>query len=62
MSTAIPPPAVVKQHGADILGAEDFKNDKRMQGFAHHIGDILFVVADTLQPKSFDELLQTGFN
>ena len=54
--------AVVKQHGADILGAEDFKNYKRMQDFAHHIGDILHLVADTLQPKSFDELLQTGFH
>jgi internalin A len=54
--------AELKQHGADILGAEDFKNYKRMQDFAHHIGDILYVVADTLQPKAFDELLQIGFN
>lgn len=51
----------VKQHGADILGAEDFKNYKRMQDFAHHIGDILYVVADTLQPKEFDELVKIGF-
>lgn len=52
---------LAKQHGANLLGAEDFKNYKRMQDFAHHIGDILFVVADTLQPKTFEELLQTGF-
>jgi internalin A len=51
----------VKQHGADILGAEDFKNYKRMQDFAHHIGDILYAVADTLQPKEFDELVKIGF-
>jgi hypothetical protein len=33
-----------------------------MQDFAHKIGDILYVVADTLQPKEFDELVQIGFN
>jgi hypothetical protein len=41
--------AMVKEHGADILGAEDFKNYKRLQDFAHHIGDILYVAADAPQ-------------
>jgi internalin A len=53
--------AIVKQHGASILGDEDFRNYKRMQDFAHHIGDILHAVADTLQPQDFDQLVQHGF-
>lgn len=47
--------------GADILGLEDFRNDKHMQDFAHHGGDILYVMADTLQAKDFDELGRHSF-
>lgn len=52
---------VIKAHGADILGAKDFKNYKHMQDFARHVGNILYVMADTLQAKDFDELMHHGF-
>nr|WP_277624180.1 leucine-rich repeat domain-containing protein [Undibacterium sp. TS12] len=50
----------IKEHGADLLGAEDFKNYKRMQDFYSHIGDILSLVADTLLPNNFEELVKHG--
>jgi internalin A len=53
--------ALVKEHGADILGESDFQRYKLMQDFAHRVGDILALIADTLLPKDFDELTQHGF-
>ena len=32
-----------------------------MQDFAHRVGDILALIADTLLPKDFEELVQSGF-
>jgi internalin A len=52
---------LVKEHGADILGASDFQQYKLMQDFAHRVGDILALIADTLLPKDFDDLEQSGF-
>jgi internalin A len=52
--------ALVKAHGADLLGIEDFRSYKLMQDFAHRVGDILYLVADTLQPRTIDDLLDFG--
>ena len=43
--------ALVREHGADLLGEADFKRYKLMQDFAHRVGDILALIADTLQPR-----------
>ncbi|MCX6848316.1 MAG: hypothetical protein NTY98_05305 [Verrucomicrobia bacterium] len=53
--------ALVKEHGADFLAVSDFQQYKLMQDFAHRVGDILEVIADTLLPKDFDELTQHWF-
>jgi internalin A len=53
--------ALVKQHGADLLGADDFRRYKLMRDFAFHVGDILGLVMDTLQPRTLDELEKFTF-
>ncbi len=53
--------AVVREHGADLLGQADFKRYKLMQDFAHRVGDMLALIADTLQPADFEELKKHGF-
>lgn len=52
--------ALVKAHGASLLGEEDFRRYKLMQDFAHRVGDILCVVADILRPRNIDELMEYG--
>jgi internalin A len=51
----------VRAEGADLLGQADFGRYKLMQDFAHRIGDILSLIADTLLPRDFDQLLASGF-
>lgn len=53
--------ALVKQHGADLLGADDFRRYKLMRDFAFHVGDILGLVMDTLQPKTLAEFEKFTF-
>jgi internalin A len=53
--------AIVKSHGATVLGEADFHQYKLMQDFAHRVGDILFVINDTLKPREFAEFLEHGF-
>jgi internalin A len=53
--------AVVREHGPDLLGQADFKRYRLMQDFAHHVGDMLALIADTLQPSDFDQLKEYGF-
>jgi internalin A len=53
--------ALVKQHGADLLGADDFRRYKLMGDFAFRVGDILSLVMDTLQPKTLDEFEKFNF-
>jgi len=53
--------ALVREEGADLLGEADFKRYKLMQDFAHHVGDVLALIADTLQPTDFDQLVKYGF-
>ena len=47
--------------GTHFLGEADFKSYKLMRDFAHRVGDILATIADTLQPKDFEELKARGF-
>jgi len=44
-----------------LLGKADFERYRLMQEFAHHVGDVLALIADTLLPKDFDELIKHGF-
>jgi len=53
--------ALVREEGADLLGEADFKRYKLMQDFAHCVGDVLALIADTLQPTDFDQLVKYGF-
>ncbi len=32
-----------------------------MQDFAHHVGDMLALIADTLLPRDFEQLVTYGF-
>lgn len=50
-----------KTHGADILAVSDFQQYKLMQDFAHRVGDILALIADTVLPRDFAELVRSGF-
>jgi internalin A len=54
--------ALVKEHGIDILGEKDAHQHRLMKKFAGEIGDILATVADTLQPRDFDEFVTYGFS
>jgi hypothetical protein len=51
----------VREHGPTLLGETDFKRYKLMQDFAHRVGDVLALIADTLQPTDFDQLVAYGF-
>ena len=53
--------ALVKEHGANLLGESDFQKYKLMQDFAHRVGDILALIADTLLPKDIEQLIEHGF-
>jgi hypothetical protein len=46
---------------AKELGERDFKAFRATQDFAHHVGDILALFADTLSPLSFEDFLKYGF-
>jgi hypothetical protein len=51
----------VREHGPTVLGEMDFKCYKLMQDFAHRVGDVLALIADTLQPTDLDQLIAYGF-
>jgi internalin A len=44
-----------------LLVESDFQAFRLMQDFAHHVGDILALFADTLLPRTFDDFLKYGF-
>ena len=52
----------LKRKGSGHMAAKDFKKFKLMQDFAHHVGDILALFADTLLPRTFDDFLRYGFD
>jgi hypothetical protein len=47
---------IINRYGVEILGEDDIKQFKLMKGFTGRVSDILAMVADRLQPRSFDEL------
>ena len=49
------------EHGADLLGETDFKRYKLMQDFSHRVGDMLALIADTLNPQDFQQSVDYGF-
>jgi hypothetical protein len=54
--------ALVRQYGYDILGERDAHQHRLMKKFANEIGDILWTVADTLNPSDFEEFKKYGFS
>jgi hypothetical protein len=54
--------ALVKEHAADILDDQDFAQFKLMGDFYRHMPDVLATMFDTVQPRSFEELVQYGFD
>jgi len=54
--------SAIQEHGAEILGVEDFKAFKRMDEFARHVGDILATVADVIHARRFEDLEAYGFD
>jgi internalin A len=53
--------SLVRKKGAHLLGEAGFKRYRLMQDFAHHVGDMLALIADTLLPRDFEELQRYGF-
>ena len=51
----------LKPHVSD-LGGRDLLLWHRMRTFYHEVGDILAALADTVQPRRFDEFLSWGFD
>jgi internalin A len=54
--------ALVKTHGATFLGESGMTEYRRIAMFVQQVADILYLVADTLLPKEFEELLNSGFH
>ena len=48
--------AAINEHGANVLGEEDFKAFKLMNEFAGRVGDILAMFANVIHPRKFDDL------
>ena len=44
--------ALVRRKAQSLLSEADFKRYKLMQDFAHRVGDVLALIADTLQPRT----------
>jgi internalin A len=54
--------ALIKVHGFTILGDTGAKEFNLMNRFANDVVDILKTLTDTIQPRSFDELVQYGLD
>jgi internalin A len=52
----------LKELGVDTIGERDFRAFKLMDGFRHHVGDILATMADIVQPRTFEDFLKYGFD
>jgi internalin A len=50
-----------RKHGASVLGERDFAKFKLMHDFVNHVGDILAMFANIVQPRSFEDLKKYGF-
>jgi internalin A len=53
--------ALLREHGPSVMGADDFARYKLMKDFALHVGDILGLVMDTLQPQTLEEFERFSF-
>ncbi|HME24943.1 MAG TPA: leucine-rich repeat domain-containing protein [Acetobacteraceae bacterium] len=53
--------ALIKEHGGEIVGSQDFERFKLMGDFYRNVPDILATMFDTVQPHNFEELVQHGF-
>jgi internalin A len=54
--------ALLKEHGPSVIGGSDFTRFRQMQEFALHVGDILGLVMDRLQPQTLEEFEAFGFD
>jgi hypothetical protein len=45
-----------------ILGDADFRSFRLMEDFARHVGNILVLFADAVQPQTFEEFLRYGLD
>jgi internalin A len=52
--------AAIKKSASETIGVQDFAQFKLMGDFYRHVGDILYTMFDTIQPHSFEELVQFG--
>jgi internalin A len=53
---------MIKEDGGEIVGTQDFARFKLMADFYRHVPDILATIFDTVQPHSFEQLVQHGFD
>ena len=54
--------ARVKNGALRSLGELGYRDFKRIERFYTNVGDILTIVADTLQPRSFNDLVDYAFD
>jgi internalin A len=54
--------ALNKQHGISILGTEGLQELYAMMRFYQHVTDILGLIATTVRPRTFEDLLRYGFD
>jgi internalin A len=54
--------AELKATDPSLLGESDFRTFRLMQDFAHHVGDILALFADSLLPRAFEDFVKFGFD
>lgn len=52
--------ALIRNHGGEIIGDQDFAHFKMMCDFYHRVPDILATIYDTVQPRNFEELMEYG--
>jgi len=45
-----------------LVGQQDFHAFRLVGDFAHHTGDILALIADTLTPQSIDDIGELQFD
>jgi internalin A len=53
--------AMIKEHGPDIMVPRDLAAFRRMGEFYRVVPDILALMFDTVQPRTFEELVAHGF-
>jgi len=52
---------LIRKHGPEVIGADDFHRFKRIGDFYRHVGDILAYVNDVLVPRDRLALSRDGF-